>query len=236
MVTIPQDIIYNIIEEVANLDLSLGANHARYNKRLLKKCALVSSSFLLPCRKHLFSRIILWRVRSCQRLHKFLVENPVVQSFVRSISISLSFKERLDCPSLIALLRLPFCCLESFSFYGLMKMRVVVHWNEFSDELKDALSTVIHSPTLKTLCLEKIRMPTMLLLGINLTKLKLTALKLWLDDFDGKQSGLLPVTQATSEGLVATAPHAVVDHCVWEYVNRLVYGMRLPTSAYFSLI
>ena len=110
MVTIPQDIIYNIIEAVAS---------GGYNRRSLKECALVSSSFLLPCRKHLFSNLYLSRDQNCQRLHQFLVENSVVQSFVRSITIDLCWL--LNCTSLIAILRLPFCCLKSFS---MDKMRI----------------------------------------------------------------------------------------------------------------
>ena len=77
----------------------------------------------------------------------------------------------------------------------------------------------------------------MLFPGINLTKLKLIALSP--DGFDGEQSRLLPVTQAASEseGMAATtAPHAMVDHCVWKCLVKQVYGMRFPTSAYFSLI
>ena len=108
-VTIPQDIIYNIIEAVSD------------DRCLLKKCALVSSSFLLPCRKHIFSELRL-RVsgnQACQTLHQFLVENPVVQSFVRSITVvkhsnpTRSFVSNGNYTSLIAILRLSFCCLES---------------------------------------------------------------------------------------------------------------------------
>ena len=75
-VAIPQDIIDNIIEKVGD------------DCRLLRKCALVSSSFLLPSRKHLFkfSKIVLRGDEACQRLHQFLVENPAIQSSVRSIT------------------------------------------------------------------------------------------------------------------------------------------------------
>ena len=76
-VAIPQDIIDNIIEAVGD------------DKRLLKKYALVSSSFLLPCRKRLFSKVSLGRIEICEEFHQFLVENPVVQSFVRKITFKL---------------------------------------------------------------------------------------------------------------------------------------------------
>jgi hypothetical protein len=221
-VTIPQDIIYNIIEAVAGHD-----------KRLLKECALVSSSFLLPCRKHLFSSLYLIRDQACRRLHQVLVENPVVQSFVRSITIRPY--EPLNYTSLIAILRLPFCSLESFSIIGSnMRYQATLNWNNFSSELKDTLSTIIHSPTLKTLHLDEISVPTMLFHGINLTKLELTTFwPLSPNEFDGEQSRLL--TQAASEGMPTTALHTVVDYCVWNYY-RSMCCTRFPTSAYFSLI
>ena len=74
-VEIPQDIIDNVIAAVG------------YNTRLLKKCTLVSSSFLLPSRKQLFSRIYLRSDQTCQGIHQLLVQNPVIQSFVRTITL-----------------------------------------------------------------------------------------------------------------------------------------------------
>jgi hypothetical protein len=207
---------------------------------LLKECALVSSSFLLPSRKYLFSKLSFIgrpdQVRHWQRLYQFLVENPIVQSFVRSITIepdSYTLYEPLNHPSLIAILRLPFCCLESFSIDN-MRTQVSLIWNNLSSELKDTLSTVIHSSTLTTLHLSKIHMPNLLFLGINLSKLELTAFLL--SDLGGEQSRLL--TLAASEGVATasmTRSHTVVDHCVWNFFKP-VYGTRFPTSAYFSLI
>jgi hypothetical protein len=51
--------------------------------------------------------------------------------------------------SLIAILQLPFCRLESFS----INRWYPLHWNDFSSELNDALSTIIHWSSLKTLYL-----------------------------------------------------------------------------------
>jgi hypothetical protein len=53
---IPQDIIDKIIAEVGD------------DTRLLKQCSLVSSSFLLPSRRQLFSRITLSDDQACQRI------------------------------------------------------------------------------------------------------------------------------------------------------------------------
>ncbi|KAM6492889.1 hypothetical protein JOM56_011023 [Amanita muscaria] len=208
-VAIPQDIIDNIIEAVGD------------DSRLLKKCALVSSSFLLPSRKRLFSQISLRDDQACQGLHQFLVENPVIQSSVRSIAIryhSCKSHLQLNRTSLIAILRLTFCCLESFS----IDIKIDKHWhwdrdpsnwNDFSSELKDALSTIIHSSTLKTLYLTEVSVPIMLFHGIHLTKLVLHSLLL--NDLDGEQSSLL--TSANWEGVATTASHTVIDQCVWTF-------------------
>jgi hypothetical protein len=141
-VPIPQDIIDNVIAAVGD------------DKYLLKQCALVSSSFLLPSRKQLCSEISLRGDQASERLHQFLVQNPVMQSFVRSITIaehSVITTSMLNDSTSLAILRLPFCCLESFSlsFY-----QPGLDWNSFSSELKDAISNIIHSSTLKTLSLE----------------------------------------------------------------------------------
>src|ERR1700679_40406 len=130
MVEIPQDITVNIIEKVGD------------DRYLLREGAVVSSSFLLPCRKHLFSKLSLELDETCQRLHQFLVENPVVRSYVRSITIKPTYRSfEWNRTWFIAILRLPFCCLESFSIdNNLPEYRL--NWNDdFSSELKDALLT-----------------------------------------------------------------------------------------------
>ena len=60
-------------------------------KPLLKQCALLSSSFLLPSRKQLYSEIILKDKQGSQRLHEHFVQNPlaVMLSFVGAL---LSFR------------------------------------------------------------------------------------------------------------------------------------------------
>ena len=226
MVAIPQEIIDIIIEEVGD------------DRCILKECALVSSSFLFPCRKHLFSKLVLRDVQACQRLHQLLVENPVVQSFVRSITITRSNRiSDWNCTPLISILRLSFCCLESFSInMSSLRVRHPLNWNDFSRELKDALSTVIRSSTLKTLYVNKITLPTMLFLGINLTKLELTNFSP--NEFDGEQSGFLTPAASDSEGVATTTAscwHTVVDHCKCNFFGP-VDGTRFPTFAYFSLI
>jgi hypothetical protein len=152
-VPIPQDIIDNVIAAVGSDD-----------KYLLKQCAVVSSSFLLPSRKQLFSKISLSGDQASQRLHQFLVKNPVLQSFVKSIAIISwgSTASELNSTSLLAILRLPFCRLDSFSIDSWYHL----NWNNFSSELKDAISNIIHSSTLKTLCLRKVvGVPITLFLG-----------------------------------------------------------------------
>ena len=154
-VVIPQDIIDSIIEAVGD------------DTRLLKICSLVSSEFLLPSRKHLFSKISLHSGKTREGLHQFLVENPVFQLFVRTIHVDFDYESHL----LISTLRLPFCFLESFSISALWEDHL--EWNDFSSELKDTFSTIIHSSTLKTLHFTSIDVPIMLFQGAHLTKLVL---------------------------------------------------------------
>jgi hypothetical protein len=147
-VVIPQDIIDKIIETVDD-DRDI---------RLLKECTLVSSSFLLPSRKRLFSRIYLRSDQiSCQRLQQFFVENPVILPSVRSITLNWGYWESeasyfLNDTSLIAILRLPFCCLESFSINmsGYFQIGMTS-----AAELKDALFDCYTFVHLKTLYLER---------------------------------------------------------------------------------
>jgi hypothetical protein len=76
---IPQDIIDEIIEAVGD------------DKPSLKNCALVSSSFLLPCRRRLWREISLSPITSdCKGLRQLFVQNPVLQSFVTSITIGIT--------------------------------------------------------------------------------------------------------------------------------------------------
>ena len=103
---IPQDIIDSIIAAVGD------------DRRLLKQCSLVSSSFLLPSRKHLFSRIILRNDKACQGIHQLLVQNPAIQPCVRAITLMDrwigEFPQWMNSTSLPAI-RLLFGCLECFS-------------------------------------------------------------------------------------------------------------------------
>ena len=221
---IPQDIIDNVIAAVG------------YHPRVLKQCALVSSSFLLPSRKHLFSRITLRSDQSCQGIHQFLVQNPVIQSFVRSIHLihvrAFRFQRRkrkstsnppgwMDGQSLLAILRLPFCCLECFSFSRCPNCFPICdcrHWKvswdwkifQVSSELKDALSNIIHSSTLKTLSLEGItKVPISFFQHIHITTLDLNSISPI--DFCDESS----LTRAASKGVAPVASHTVIDQCFW---------------------
>ena len=234
---IPQDIIDNVIAAVGD------------DNRLLKQCSLVSSSFLLPSRKQLFSRIFLRSDQTCQGIHQLLVQNPVIQSSVRTITLTdeetmmVSWGTEnpmwMNGTSLLAILRLPFCCLECFS--------IIVsqgdwawnpwNWNSFSSELKDALSNIMHSTTLKTLSLKGItKVPITIFLHIvHLTTLELHSLSL--SDFGSENSSSL--TRAASKGVAPMASHTVIDRCVWRFFRRqYVRGTtrRFPSSAYFSPI
>ena len=208
MIDIPQDIIDNVVAAVGN------------DRCLLKKCALVSSSFLRPSRKQLFSKITLNRDESCQRIHQVLIQNPVIQSLVRTITLTeytkwywkRSDREWLNSTSLLAILRLPFCSLERFSIDVYRRSLNVRDWdwNSFSSEMRDALSNLILSPTLKTLWLGIPKVPiTTFLHTIHLTTLVVNSL--FPSDFGGENPSSL--TRADSKG--AAPSHTVIDRCVW---------------------
>ena len=226
-IDIPQDIIDNVIAAVGD------------DTRLLKQCALVSSSFLLPSRKQLFSKISIGSDQSCQRVHQILVQNPAIQSFVRTITLYAESKlaklanrnfnpsEWMNGIELLAILRLPFCCLERFS---IIVSREDWNWNEFSSEMKDALSNIMHSPTLKSLSLTRTtELPiTFFLHNIHLTTLELFSIAP--NDFDSESSGLL--MRAASKGV---APQAMaIDRCVWNFgVNYWSARYDVPFICFF---
>ena len=202
---IPQDIIDNVIAAVGD------------DTQLLKICSLVSSSFLCPSRKQLFSRIILMDDQRFQGIYQLLVQNPVIKSFVRTLTLSTAGTapvnlEWVNGTSLLAILRLPFCCLENVSINVCRGSGA--NWSCFSNELKDALLNIIHSSTLKTLFLQGVsEVPITLFFHIvHLTTLKLDFISPY--DFAGRNSSSLAC--AASKGVVEPiASHTVVDRCVW---------------------
>ena len=229
-VEIPQDIIDIIIAAVGD------------DTCLLKQCSLVSSSFLLPSRKQLFSRVTFSSNQNCQEIHQFLVQNPVIQSSIRAITLfeygwDKRNTEWIHGASILAILRLPFRCLDCFSINASPDHRTPGpwNWNKFSSELKDALSNIIYSSNLKTLSLEGItNLPTTFFLPIvHLTTLRLISDSL--NDYHYIHPNY--ATQAVSNGVVS-----VVDRCIWRLRKDSGYrplssrGTRFPSSAYFSLI
>ena len=112
-------------------------------------------------------------------------------------------------------------------------------WSNFSSEMEDALSNIIHSSNLKTLSLEGItKMPITFFLNIvHLTTLELHSISP--DDFRYRNSSSL--TCGASKGVAPMAPHPVIDRCMWrlmeyfEYRSEYACGMRFSSSAYFSL-
>jgi hypothetical protein len=228
---IPQDIIDSIIAEVGD------------DTDLLKQCSLVSSSFLLPSRKHLFSRITLRSEQTCHGIYLILTQNPVIQSFVRAINLTGDIPNRgfrnytwMDSASLSAILRLPFCCLEYFSINVSPEHWIVepLNWNCVSSELKDAISNIIHSSNLKTLSLEGVaQLPITFFLDI----VRLKTLELYSVSPSGFRNYYSSsLTPAASKGVAPMASHPVIDRCVWHLNDRDVYSTKFALSAYFPLI
>lgn len=134
------------------------------------------------------------------------LENPVVQSLVRSLIVNWGYDTpplQMNGTLLLSILQLTFCCLESFS----ITVENHSNWNDFSREMKDALSTIIHLPTLKTLNFAGMNVPIMLFQGVCLTKLMLHCVSPQFH-LDGEQPWLL--TWAASEGAATTTPHTAM--------------------------
>ena len=238
-VEIPQDIIDSVIEAVGD------------DKHLLKQCTLVSSSFLLPSRKQLFSRITLRSDKTSQGIHQFLLQYPVIQSFVRSITLSGVESKWVNGSSLLAILRLPFRRLECFSIQA-RNVWDCWNWNSFSSELRDALSNIMLSSTLKTLSLAGIsEVPISFFIHIvHLTTLELyalspedfgdvgdiTTLEFYspsLEDFGDQNSSSL--TRTNLKGVAPT----VIDRCVWHFpegYNVPYYGTRFLLHLLFFFL
>ena len=246
---IPQDIIDNVIAAVGD------------DRDLLKQCALVSSSFLLPCRKQLFSKITLGCEQSCQGIHQVFVRNPVIQSFVRTITLNnlerinlesidsnrqwgfrypkfpnYKFPDWINGTSLLAILRLPFFRLECFSIYVCSSCES----NESNDFCWDWNS---FSSELKDALSNIIHLSTLENLSLaNVTNvpitlflhLRLTTLILSLSPND--------LYDENSNSLAPMAYHTVIDRLVWhldeDYLQLVqhdhdVHSTRLPSSAIF---
>ena len=208
---IPQDIIDNVIAAVGD------------NTRLLKQCSLVSSSFLFPSRKRLFSKIIIRNDEICEGIHQLLIENPFIQPCVRSITINGStYFGWVNSRSLLVILQLPLCCIENFAIIlpriegQLWDSMDWNHdsdawdWNYFGDEMRGVLWNIMLSSTLKTLCLSGIsNLPISFFLHVApLSVLELDSLSP--NDFHEDYSSLL--TQTPSDG--------AIDLCVWRFEDE----------------
>ena len=124
----------------------------------------------------------------------------------------------MNCTSLPALLRLPSLChLESFSIAVCRELWVRWNWNNFNNEMKEALLNIIHSSTLKTLSLTGLTdVPiTFFFHIVHLTTLELKFLLP--NDFVDENSSSL--TRAASMGVALMVSHTapMIDRCVWRF-------------------
>jgi hypothetical protein len=137
--------------------------------------------------------------------------------------------------SLPAILRLPFSCLERFSINVPPDQRYLKpwNWNSFSSDLKDALSNIVHSSSLKTLyleCITKVPITFFLYIG-HLKTLELRSVSP--DDFRNENSSSL--TSAVSTGVGPTASNVAIERCVWRLieVHRSTHGPTAATASIF---
>jgi hypothetical protein len=140
----PQDIIETVIEKISPNDLET-----------LKRCSLVSQSFLGPSQKQLFSVIYLTKGRAdCQGLHRLIIHSPHIATYIRELHV-IVFSDpphfrgtkkwvygEETFPRLLQTLK-PW--LKSFS---LAVKYDSVNWARFSSELQSALLDLCTSPNL----------------------------------------------------------------------------------------
>jgi hypothetical protein len=211
--SIPQEIIDTII----------GAIDVR-DKALLKKCALISHSFLHPSRKQLYSIISLNSVQDCQRLCRMDVQAQYLQLFVKTLHIidSDDLQEESvfhdDSESLLPILRLPLRRLEILSVssagdYG--------HWDSLTDNVKNALRNMIHSSPLTSLTLRSILgVPIDLFLG--LTKLHMLDLDdVFLDVLNIPPHAHVLQIEEFSEETIKTTGDTVIERFIWAFPKGL---------------
>ena len=206
---IPQDIIDSIIAVVSD------------DTPLLKQCSLVSSSFLIPSRKHLFSRITINSEESSKGIHQLLIRNPFIQPCVKSITMNgFMYLDWMTDPFLLVIFRLPFSTLESllinfprdndcqWDSWDWSYDAETWDWNHFSSDMRDALSIIILSSSLKRLSLNGVTgLPiTFFLFTAPLTMLELDSLTP--NDFYDEGS--------ISESLIGVDSKGI-DRCVWRF-------------------
>jgi hypothetical protein len=164
---IPQDIIDSVIEVVDATST-------------LKKCALVSSSFLLPSRQRLFSDIRLRNETQCKQLYSTLVENAFFLSLIIKLTVikrDYEAKNAYFVPnpwfltsasSLPAILRLP---MHRLSVFSLISSPLFLKWERLSRNFLAALQNIIRLPSLTKLHLSAIcGIPIPLLSDVGLVK------------------------------------------------------------------
>jgi hypothetical protein len=141
----PQEIVDTII---GTFDV-----HDRFT---LKRCALVSRSFLIPSRKRIFSVLSIRNEQQCQKLYCFLTQNPYIQSSVTSLSIDAAaaygLRNGIGSEAALPILRLSFRCLRRLSI-GAYEPNYL-DWSVLGSDIRNALWDLIHSSPLTSLSLQ----------------------------------------------------------------------------------
>jgi len=75
--SLPQDIVETVIEQISPYDVET-----------LKRCSIVSRSFLAPSQKQLFSVVYLTKGRvDCRRLYHLLLSTPHIATYIRELHV-----------------------------------------------------------------------------------------------------------------------------------------------------
>jgi hypothetical protein len=201
----------------------------------LLQCASVSRPFLHSSRKWLFSDIHLQNAEQCERLYPILVQNPHIQSFIRSLTVLKKdhyvegynglgpgyFKTNrwllndASSPSLPLILCLPLHCLKSFSFISSPNF---TSWKDLSSDLRTALRNIMCLPSITKLhisALQDISIP--FLSNLNHVKYLVLDKVLW-DVSLNTSDACQPEELKSSEHVIDT----VTEQFTWKLPMHLI--------------
>jgi hypothetical protein len=203
----PQELIDNII---GNIEVD--------EKYLLRTLSLVSRSFLYPSRKKLFAKIALIRQERSHGLLSVFTQHQYIQSSVRHLDIHYQGSHcgpgPIHEPTLLSLLRLPLLSLRTLVLHLDSELR----WPKLSSDLRDALSDMIHSPSLTSFeLIRAVHIPTTLFLGLKRVR-SLNLYRVHLSDVDDKHGVSQIAGQVVSEDRkIQTSAHdrAPIESFTW---------------------
>ena len=151
---LPFELLAHILDIVASCRYE---DFPSTSESTLRNCALVSSQLVAPCQKYLFSHIQISfrRPNAISRLQKILdVDSPHIGSYVKVLSVTFLSQKDLRRPGLDRILQR---CTQVTSLT--IGSEVTATWEAVSENTRQALESIIHSPTCKSLSFYAFHLP-----------------------------------------------------------------------------